>query len=366
MKFIHTSDWHLGKILHEHSLIEDQKYILQRLLTLIEENPHDALIIAGDIYDRSMPSAEATDLFSWFITTLRSFSSIPIVIIPGNHDSALRLSYFSDLISRDNIFIQHSTENCHIPIEIKNTQFFGVPFLFKGSLTSDDVKRTHEDEIAEAISRISQQKKENMFHVFIGHLFTLKGLTSDSERHFVGTAEGIDPGLMKNFNYTALGHLHKPQKISDTIYYSGSLLKYSFSEHNDKKSILSVDLIEKTVRPIELPVLHDIVRLKDTLENILKGDEYLVYKNHYVEVELADASLVENPISLLRKRFPHILSVKQKNIQRAIPAHAETIIQRKNNSIEEDYELFHIHLYDKKPDKNKLALIDTLLKEDNQ
>tara|TARA_Y100001937_G_scaffold128230_1_gene203218 strand:+ start:61496 stop:63172 length:1677 start_codon:yes stop_codon:yes gene_type:complete len=247
MRILHTSDWHLGKTLHEHSLLEEQQAFLDQLLEFLQREKHDALVVAGDIYDRSVPPREAILLLSKFLSDLRSLSSIPVLIIPGNHDSASRLSYLSQLIKDQDIHFLADLDQIHEPVRIGPADFFGIPFLSPYDmdleiLPEEHRQRTHENALRAALARI--QLNPSRINVLIAHLFATGGSTSDSERAFVGASGEVDVNLLKDFDYVALGHLHRPQKPAANAHYSGSPLAYSFSESSDQKCFLSVTLAD--------------------------------------------------------------------------------------------------------------------------
>lgn len=245
MRILHTSDWHLGKTLHEHSLIEDQKHFLDQLLDVLKRDPHHALIIAGDIYDRSVPPREAVQLLSDFLSRFRSEIDIPVLLIPGNHDSASRLSYLSTIVKDQNIHFLADLEDVGKPVRIGKADIYGIPFLspYDLDLTSLEEKyqtRTHENALRAALENI--QLNPRRLNILIAHLFATGGRTSDSERAFVGASGEIDIHILEKFDYVALGHLHRPQKVADNAHYSGSPLAYSFSESSDDKCLLSVQI----------------------------------------------------------------------------------------------------------------------------
>jgi len=373
MKIIHTSDWHLGKQLHEHSLIEDQKYILHQLLDFIQNNPHDALIIAGDIYDRSIPSADSVGLLSWFLSTLRSFSTIAVFIIPGNHDSASRLSFCSEIFALSNIYFRFDPHLVDEPVSIvcgdEHADFYLLPFLdplafdFPGE-GIEKCMATHETVVATAMDKITKKLIPEHINILTAHLFARGGLTSDSERRFVGSAGDVDFRIIDHFDYVALGHLHHPQEINKRIYYSGSLLKYSFSESSDKKKIISIDINKKdfSIEYFEFTPLRDMKKVKGTLDGLLHDVLYDEYKNCYLDVELEDGSIVSNPVSILRDSFPFIMTVRQKAL---FERNKDVVInfERCNKGIENDFIDFHEFIYSDPPNQDEMNLFIQTLKK---
>ncbi len=363
MKILHTSDWHLGRILHEQSLLEDQRHLLGQVLDIIKNESHDALVVAGDIYDRSLPSADAVTLLSWFLTSLREISPLPVIIIPGNHDSARRLSYCGEILSISGIHIAGAVSSLETPVVIESggerAAFFPIPFLEQGSLAGEDGAFTdHGGALARALGIIEGVDTGDALRIGVAHCFTAQGVVSDSERTFVGGSSAVSPEVFNGLDYTALGHLHRPQQAGERVYYSGSLMKYSFSEHADQKQVLSVDVGAGycRVEPVPLFPLYDMARIRGSFSSLLNDDGFEKYRDFYIEAELTDPLLVSNAIALLRKRFPRILSVRQH-----LPEHAETgegriDIARAKRDIGDDFFLFHRYLYGKDPEEPKRDL----------
>jgi exonuclease SbcD len=371
MKLLHTSDWHLGKTLHEHSLLEDQRRVLMDVVQIMEKDPHDAMIVAGDIYDRSIPPAEAVTLLSNFLKKLRDTTDMPVFIIPGNHDSSARLSYLSEIITMAHIHIRTGTERVDEPVTLETesgmVNFFLIPFL---SIAAYDVhreeekrsERSHEHAVQEAVERIRPNIDETQLNILAAHLFTRGGKTSDSERRFVGAAGEVDASVLDGFDYVALGHLHRPQNPAPRMHYSGSLLKYSFSEVNDAKRLLSVN-IEKgkcEVKPLYLKPPFDMARIRGDVESLMSGAEYAKYEDHYIEVELTERYPL-NPLRELQKRFRNILSIRMVSEKRSgdgiIPGAAESV------NIEDDFEQFHRYIHrNKPPNATKVKLFQEALK----
>ncbi len=331
LNILQTGDLHLGKVLYEYSLIEDQKYVLDLLLKELHSFPYDALFITGDIYDRSIPSPEAICLFDNFLTTLNTdFPHMHIYIISGNHDSASRLSYASNFLKSKNIYITTAPEDCDKPFILhskngKAMAVYQIPFLHAGSLKSNKglFLKSQEDLIQEAIRRIllshkelEKTHKDSIPMLLSCHLFTLKGITSDSERLFLGNAELIDPKIFSPFLYTAIGHLHKTQKITNNAYYAGSPLSYSFSEVKTDKAFLRVEIdITKSnsITTTQIPIvpLRKLVQIEARFDDF---EKMTGHKNDFIEFTCINDVPIENIASVLRKTFPFLLSVRQKAI----------------------------------------------------
>ena len=307
MKFFHLSDLHIGKQLHHYNLREDQEHILAEVLSYAESIHPDAIVIAGDIYDKSVPSAEAVSLFDEFLTALAKIEPvIPVLIISGNHDSAQRLDYASRLLGSHQIYIagQAPEEEADRLKKITLTDEFGevdfwlLPFLKPGY-----------------VRNFSRR------NVLVSHQFyTGKGetpVTCDSEVLSVGGIDNVDISVVQEFDYVALGHLHGAQRVGqEKIRYCGTLLKYSVSEANQKKTLHVVELKEKGSEPeiqkLPLHPLRDVRKLRGTLEEILEAEDGTGSED-YVSVTLTDEVDPYKPKEQLERKFHHILEVRMDN-----------------------------------------------------
>lgn len=328
MKILHTGDLHLGKSFHEIPLLEDQRLILSRISAELKGGNYAALVIAGDVYDRSSPAADAVEAFGKFLAeTRRECPKTAVFIIPGNHDSPARLSYVSEMLREQNVFITCDPEDAFEPVIIshegENVAFFSLPFLFPGSLerASDGSPLLSQAALAEeAASRLDLALKglpEGMPSVLIAHLFASGGEASSSERIFIGAAERVSASLFSKFSYVALGHLHKAQKAAARMHYSGSPLAYAFDEAGAEKCFLNVEIDAKAegapvrVEKIGIKPLRRVSRLRGKFNDFFDLKRYVEYAEDYLEIELADSSLQESPLLRLRELFPYLLSVKQ-------------------------------------------------------
>ncbi len=332
MKILHTADLHLGKILYETSQLDCQKKMLEDIHQILLKDDYAALILAGDIYDRSIPPSSAVTLFDEFLSAVsRDCPNTAIFIIPGNHDSAERLSFAANLLKRNNIYIAADTKNLCTPIIIsqngEKVQFFLLPFLHLGSFSHLNIEKklNSQKEMAEIASALLKDAIDpSIPSVLVGHLFTLGGQKSSSERVFLGTSEFIPPELINFFTYTALGHLHKFQKVKDRVYYSGAPLSYAFDECKTEKVVLSVDIDCKTegfpiqIEKIPIEPLRKMSRLEGEFNDFFNSNKYNEYKNHFLEITLTNNVLIENPMSLLQNKFPYLLNLKQKAVEAQI------------------------------------------------
>lgn len=325
MKFLHTADWHLGKVFHERNLLDDQKHFLEQLkeeLSSAEKSmdPYDALFVSGDIFDRKNPGAEALSLFSDFFTSVhRKFPNLEMFFISGNHDDAVRLSYGKEIIEDAKIHISTDLENCHKPFILecadgKKCAVFSIPFVYKNNsqaeILSTIIKKI-ENEI-ETDNELSKMPK-----IALSHLTTFHSKKSRYDENIVGTIENVPETLFDIFDYTALGHIHKKQKVSERVWYSGSPLTYYFDD-TQSEYMLSVKIEKDDVKVTEIPVkpLHPVVRLSCSFDELLSKPKEFVdqYKDCYIEFQYTDDFPPENGVSKVRSVFPLSLSFVKKNI----------------------------------------------------
>ena len=331
MKFFHLSDLHIGKQLHHYNLREDQEHILAEVLSYAASIHPDAIVIAGDIYDKSVPSGEAVSLFDEFLTALAKIEpAIPVLIISGNHDSAQRLDYASRLLGSHQIYIAGQTpeEEADGLKKITLTDAFGeVDFWLLPFLKPGYVRKIFGGEVPEsytaAVQGILEREKIDFSrrNILVSHQFyTGKGespVTCDSEVLSVGGIDNVDISAVQEFDYVALGHLHGAQRVGqEKIRYCGTLLKYSVSEANQKKTLHVVELKEKGSEPeiqkLPLHPLRDVRKLRGTLEEILEAEDGTGSED-YVSVTLTDEVDPYKPKEQLERKFHHILEVRMDN-----------------------------------------------------
>ncbi|WP_054739850.1 exonuclease SbcCD subunit D [Cellulosilyticum ruminicola] len=318
MKILHTSDWHLGRSLGGFSLIEDQRYILEQILETIEREKVDVLIIAGDIYDRSIPSEEAVELFNEFLSKVVLEHKIYTIAIAGNHDSEERIDFGSKLFENQNLYIVGKSskgyEKLQVTVSNECIDVFLVPYIEPSKvreIAGDENIKRHDEAMAYLVGEMKKEKTENP-SIVVAHAFVTGGEVSDSERRLsvVGGAEFVNAENFKDFTYTALGHLHKRQAMGrNYIRYSGSLLKYSISEANQPKGYVLLDVDQKGNLEIEeksFNVLRDVRILKGSVEEIIAASEVDEHKDDYVYAKLT-GNYVHDVTARLRHIYPYIL-----------------------------------------------------------
>lgn len=331
MKFFHLSDLHIGKQLHRYNLREDQEHILGEVISYARKLHPDAIVIAGDIYDKSVPSGEAVSVFDDFLTSLSGIEpAVPVLIIAGNHDSSRRLDYASRLLGSRKIYISGAAPETEeeflktvtLHDEYGPVHFYLLPFLKPGyvrGVFGGGLPENYTDAVRGILDRENINYGER--NVLVTHQFyTGNGFdpqTCDSEILSVGGIDNVDVSLLKQFDYGALGHLHGAQKVGmEKVRYCGTLLKYSVSEASQQKSLTMVELKEKgsSAEITELPLhpLRDVRVVRGNLEEILEGTAE-EQSDDYVSITLTDETDPYKPKEQLEKVFHHILEVRMDN-----------------------------------------------------
>ncbi|NLT36284.1 MAG: exonuclease SbcCD subunit D [Gaiellales bacterium] len=323
MKFIHTGDWHLGRLFHNLHLTDDQRFTLEGLLRLVEAERAEALVISGDVFDRAVPPIQAVELLDDILAELALRLKVPVVMIAGNHDSPVRLQYLNGLVGRVGVHVVGEVGAEPRGVALRGRD--GVEVVFwplaytdpetaRCVLACDDI-HTHQGVMEAQISSIRERMHAKARHVLVGHAFVTGATTCESERPLtVGGTGEIPRGVFEGFDYAALGHLHRPQSVSERVRYAGSLLKYSFDEADHHKSVTVVELGgggSLSIKERELPVRRDLVRLRGPFSYLLNHPEATWSRDAYVEVTLTDSEAVLDPMDRLRDVYPHILSLRR-------------------------------------------------------
>lgn len=323
MKFIHLSDLHLGKRLNEFSLIDDQRYILNEILKIIKDEKPDAVMIAGDIYDKSIPSTEAVELFDDFVFNLSKLKA-QIFIISGNHDSPERLAFGSRLMDKTGVHMSPVYDGDIKPYTMKDKygeiNIFMLPFIKPIQVKRffpDEGINSYTDGVNVAIKHMKIDTSQR--NILIAHQFVTGAKRSESEELSVGGLDNVDSSVFADFDYVALGHIHSHQKVSsDKIYYSGTPLKYSFSESSDIKSVAVVEVKDKNdvaIKTIPLTPLHDMIELKGIYEDLMRKRFYenTSYQSDYVRITLTDEEDILNALGNLRVVYHNLMELRYDN-----------------------------------------------------
>ncbi|MBQ1285988.1 MAG: exonuclease SbcCD subunit D [Lachnospiraceae bacterium] len=323
MKLIHLSDLHLGKRVNEFSMLEDQKDILNKIIAVIEEEQPDAVLIAGDVYDKSVPSAEAVELFDEFLVKLAN-AKTQVFIISGNHDSAERLAFANRLIDASGIHLAPVYRGEVTPFSFKDeygtVDLYMLPFVKPANVRRffpEEEIRSYEDALKAAICAMQVNEKNRS--ILITHQFVTDALVSDSEDLSVGGTDQVSAEVFEAFDYVALGHLHRPQNVKENIRYCGTPLKYSFSEVNDVKSVTIAELKEKgslSVWEIPLAPLHEMKEIKGNYADLtFKGyyDAHPELKDSYLHITLTDEEDVPDAAAKLRVIYSLLMKLDYDN-----------------------------------------------------
>ena len=324
MKFIHLSDLHIGKKVNGFSMLEDQQDILfKKILPIVDEEKPDCIIIAGDVYDKSIPPSEAVGLLDEFLVKLAE-RNLQVFIISGNHDSAERLAFGNRLIDKIGIHIspvyQKDTAKFTMKDNFGAVNIYMLPFIkpvhVRTAFESDE-NISYTDAVRMAVSQMNVNVSER--NILVTHQFVTGAERSDSEDISIGGSDNVDASVFDDFDYVALGHLHRPQNVgTNRIRYSGTPLKYSFSEEKDRKSVTVVEMREKgilAVREIPLLPLHEMVTLRGTFSELTEKKFYenTSYREDYTHIILTDENDIENALNRLREIYRNIMKLEYDN-----------------------------------------------------
>ncbi|AXI09780.1 exonuclease sbcCD subunit D [Oceanobacillus zhaokaii] len=384
MKFFHTADWHLGKLVQGVYMTEDQRYILEQFIDMVKIEKPDAVIIAGDLYDRAVPPTDAVHLLDEVLQKIVIELRTPVLAVAGNHDSPGRLNFGSSIMKKNGLHIVGNFTKDSEPITLHDAhgtvQFHLVPYcdpsVVRNVLEVEDI-RTHNDAAREIVARITEDMDPASRHIFVGHAFVtpfgeVEENTSDSERPLsIGGAEYVDAHHFEPFHYTALGHLHQAHHVlAEKIRYSGSILKYSISEEYHKKGFHVVEMDADGNVAIEKRLLtpkHEMRTVEGTLDDLLKQP----VNEDYVFIKLLDETPVLSPMEKVRSVYPNAMHVERKN-------YSLTTMQSVGNASENRSKLSDIDLFrafykevkgaeaTAETEEILIDVLDELLKEENE
>jgi len=322
MKLIHLSDLHIGKRVNEMPMLEDQQYILNAILAIVDEEQPDGVIIAGDVYDKSVPSAEAVQVLDEFLVRLAK-RHLPVYIISGNHDSPERLAFGGRLLSGGGIFISPVYNGTVDALSLQDAygevRLYLLPFIKPAHVRRafpDEEIESYTDAVRVAVEHMAVD--ETVRNVIVTHQFVTGASRSESEEVSVGGSDNVDASVFDAFDYVALGHIHGPQSVTrETVRYCGTPLKYSFSEAGHQKSVTVVELLEKgntVVRTVPLTPLRDMRELRGTYDELtFKGNINEAYQQDYIHVTLTDEEDVLDALAKLRTVYPNIMKLDYDN-----------------------------------------------------
>lgn len=386
MRFIHLADLHIGKRVNEFSMIEDQRYILEQVLQLADRQVADGkgldgVLIAGDVYDKPVPAAEAVQLLDWFLTQLVN-RGLPVYIVSGNHDSGERLAFGAHLLRTSGVYVESvydgTLHSVTLEDEYGKLHIYMLPFikpvhvrraLFReeqtvnaasdaaGTYDTEDTESgrgeeehgkdsivTYQDAVAAVLERASIHKNER--NILIAHQMVTGAKRCDSEEIFVGGLDNIDVELFDDFDYVALGHLHGPQKAGrEEVRYAGTLLKYSFSECTHKKSVTILEMKEKgnvSIETIPVKPLRDMRQIEGTYEQLMSRDFYKDSNTEdYLKIILKDEEEITDVLGKLRVIYPNIMKLQYDNARTRLTQHVEDADWKDDKQPEEYFEEFY-------------------------
>lgn len=377
MKLMHLADLHLGKRVNGFSMLEDQEYILNQILDMMEEEQPDALLMAGDVYDKPIPPAEAVNLMDRFLTDV-SARGIPVYMISGNHDSADRVAFGHSLMERSGIHISPVYDSriaCYSAGDSwGKINFYLIPFLRPSMVRNYAEEETsiqnYTDGMAAVIRSLDLHKEER--NVAIAHQFVTAGgampETCDSEQLSVGGLDQVDGDVFRDFDYVALGHLHGPQRVGrDEVRYAGSPLKYSFSELHQKKCVTMVDLREKgnvEIRRIPLTPLRELREIRGTFDEIIgKGECAGSPSMDYWHVILTDEEDVVEALPRLREYYPNTMLLDYDNRRTRCQISVEQPTDGRERTPQELFALLFEQQNGQEMNEEQQALVDGLVRE---
>jgi DNA repair protein SbcD/Mre11 len=322
MRLLHTSEWHIGRSLHGADLLREQEEVLSGLADVVGAEAVDVVVVAGDVYDRAVPSADATGVLDRVIGRLLR-AGAAVVLTPGNHDSARRLGTFSGLLSAAGLHVRATTAGLDEPVLLRDEHgevaVYGLPYL-EPEIARHELgvpgARSHEAVLAEAMERVRRDLflRPGARSVVLAHAFVGGGVPSDSERDIcVGGVDLVPAAVFDGVDYVALGHLHRPQTLTERLRYSGSPLAYSFGEAGQEKQVWLVDLDATGlagVRALALPTPRPLTVLTGTLDELLDDAEHGPAEQHFVSARLTDPIRPVDPMRRLQGRFPHCVHLE--------------------------------------------------------
>lgn len=369
MRILHLADLHLGKIFHDVHLTDDQGHILEQIVAIARDNRVDVVAVSGDVYDRSVPPVQATVVMDEFLSRLLLDLNIKVILAPGNHDSAERLAFAGRLVRARGLYIAPALPGLILPIRLEDqygpVTFYPLPYveplMLRKSLDDQEIV-----DFNDALARvIGDLEPDGGRSVCLAHCFTQGGETSESERPLsIGGSSMVETAHFERFDLTLLGHLHRPQKISDKVFYAGSPLKYSFSEVTHNKQVAIYDLAADgsfSREMIPLIPLREVRILKGELADILTAAGQDTQADDYLWVELTDRGALFDYAAKIRAAYPNVLNITRAEYQREVGS--DGAIELGNKSEAEIVASFFRHVTGSDLSAAEAALMESVLDE---
>ena len=372
MKFAHIADLHIGKRVHDFSMLEDQRYILEEMLRIFDEEKVDGVLIAGDVYDKTVPSAEAVQVFDDFITKLAKME-MPIYMISGNHDSAERLAFGAQLFENNGVYISPVYEGEVKKVEVEDVygtvNIWLLPFLkpatVRHALQREDIN-TYEDGVVAALQGCEIDTEQR--NILVAHQFVTGADRSDSEETSVGGLDNVSAEVFEDFDYVALGHIHRAQKMGrETLRYSGTPLKYSFSEADHKKSVTIVELLEKgrvEIHVVPLVPRRDMRKMRGTYMEVTARDAYTEEnKMDYLQITLTDEEDVPGALQKLRTVYSNLMRLEYDNARTRENREVQAVEAQEQKSELELFEEFYELLNNESMKDEQVEFVEKLIQD---
>lgn len=372
MKFAHIADLHIGKRVHDFSMLEDQRYILEEMLRIFDEEKVDGVLIAGDVYDKTMPSAEAVQVFDDFITKLAKME-MPIYMISGNHDSAERLAFGAQLFENDGVYISPVYEGEVKKVEVEDVygtvNIWLLPFLkpatVRHALQREDIN-TYEEGVVAALQGCEIDTEQR--NILVAHQFVTGADRSDSEETSVGGLDNVSAEVFEDFDYVALGHIHRAQKMGrETLRYSGTPLKYSFSEADHKKSVTILELLEKgrvEIHVVPLVPRRDMRKMRGTYMEVTAKDAYTEEnKMDYLQITLTDEEDVPGALQKLRTVYSNLMRLEYDNARTRENREVQAVEAQEQKSELELFEEFYELLNNESMKDEQVEFVEKLIQD---
>lgn len=372
MRFLHLADLHIGKRVNEFSMIEDQKYILNQILDIVRDYAVDCVLIAGDIYDKPVPSAEAVVLFDDFISNLKNMK-VSVVAISGNHDSPERIGFGAKIMNKNGVYMsrpfEKTPEKLVLQDEFGPVNIYMLPFI-KPGIVRPFYPNCDISDYDKAVNVVMENTQVNLDerNILMAHQFVMGGSLCDSEEISIGGVDQVSASNFDKFDYVALGHLHGPQKIErETIRYSGTPLKYSFSEINHKKSALIVDFKEKgsiEMEKIPFKPLREMREISGTYDEITSLDFYKdLNVLDYYHITLKDEEDVPNALGKLRSIYPNIMKLDYDNTRTRMNNDIDDVSDVENKTPLELFQEFYFMIHNKEMSKEQSDMVASLIEK---
>ena len=372
MKLFHLSDLHIGKRVHEFSMIEDQKYMLTQILQAVMREKPDGVLISGDVYDRTIPTAEAVQVFDDFITKLAKME-MPIYMISGNHDSAERLAFGAQLFENDGVYISPVYEGEVKKVEVEDVygtvNIWLLPFLkpatVRHALQREDIN-TYEEGVVAALQGCEIDTEQR--NILVAHQFVTGADRSDSEETSVGGLDNVSAEVFEDFDYVALGHIHRAQKMGrETLRYSGTPLKYSFSEADHKKSVTILELLEKgrvEIHVVPLVPRRDMRKMRGTYMEVTAKDAYTEEnKMDYLQITLTDEEDVPGELQKLRTVYSNLMRLEYDNARTRENREVQAVEAQEQKSELELFEEFYELLNNESMKDEQVEFVEKLIQD---